>query len=194
MNLTFKSTEPLLQLSYEIFNNDKIFSKLEFIFGYRYRKPATATLGDREVSLDSWLLGNIENEIKDSKTQEVIAKYYSRFLSNKGTLKLDNKEYTLSQNKSGPKYSWILENGKETIIYTLKGFMLNSGEIQVSPGLEKNPHLKLLVTVGLYQILVTWRWNTKASKSAIIVLGIVFAIFILTLIYIFYLMQNCQSC
>lgn len=195
MRLTFKSTVPLMQLHYDVFDDGKIFSKLEFMFHYKYSKPATATIGDRQLDLDGWVLPITKDQIKDSKTQEVIGTYYSRFLSKRGTLKLNNQEYSLRQNSSERlKYSWILERGKEKIIYNLEGFMLNSGEIYISPELEKDPNLKLLVIIGLYEILSNERLHTKASKGAIITMCIVFAVFISTLIYIFYLMQACQTC
>lgn len=191
MKLAIKSTEPLLQLTYEIYNNDKIFSKLEFEDFYRFRNRATATIDGEQLDLGSLRAINPNKEIKDSKTQKVIAKYSSKIFSSKGTLTINEKIYILKQSNSGKlEYAWISGKGEETITYQLEGFMLNKGEIHISPEMEKDSNLKLLVVVGLYIIMLGGRWHTQASTSAIIAISTVFIFFIFfifTLIAIFYL-------
>jgi len=190
INLTFKSIRNVESISYEILEESKVFSRLEFEYHLLKRfqtlNRATATIDDEKFELGGWLYVNTDIKVKNSKTNKVIAKYYSRVLSYKGKLIIGGKKYTFMRKNSGKlEYAWISEKGEETVTYKLEGFMLNKGEINISTEIEKDPNLKLLIIVGLYQIMLGGSWQITASKPATIALYVILAILILILLTAF---------
>lgn len=184
MHLIFKPTEPILALCYEITHEGKNFAKLEFQYS-RIRNYATATIEGEQFEIGGWLLVNTDVKIKNLKSGKVIANYYSRAMSFKGKLKIGDKEYSfVRKDINKTEYSWISNDGKEMIHYLVKGFMQNNGEIQISSEMEKDPNLKMLVVVGLYQIMLNGLWQVNQHNTSKLFLYVLLIVIALVLVVV----------
>ncbi len=151
MKLLIKQPKALSS-TYEVCKNDKLVARLTcrgFI-----RSLATVEAGEKKWEFEQKGLFHTKVLIKDSKSNKIVATFYSGAFSNGGTIKFHENEQYAFKSTSWWKshYSWLDKNGKELIRYRTGGFLKMNGEIEVTDGKFNNTNRDLLVVLGLYQI------------------------------------------